>query len=178
MDDAFHQRLRVALQDKLPDGGSTTDCLNRLSVSSTVRAKTGAASSEPSMSLEDARGKLCKCLLCPGHRDALPAAGHTPQRQPVLPVLSIILSMRDIAISNREARSAMDIDIYRYLYELTTHALSAALRTPTSWPITAAWATSGRSVCPGSLAIPSSQTCVSGKPRLDAGLPHRAQKPL
>jgi hypothetical protein len=66
MDDAFHQRLRVALQEKgLPDSGSTTDCLNRLSASSTVKAKKrkhhpGASSSEPSMSLEDARGKLCK----------------------------------------------------------------------------------------------------------------------
>ena len=68
IDDAFHQRLRVALQNKgLPDSGSTTDCLNRLSASSTIKAKKrkhhpGAASSEPSSNLEDARGKLSKSV--------------------------------------------------------------------------------------------------------------------
>ena len=51
-------------QDKgLPDDGSATDCLSRLSASSTVRAKKrkhhpGAAFPDPTMSLEDARGKL------------------------------------------------------------------------------------------------------------------------
>ena len=66
MDDgAFHQRLRVALQEKgLPDGGSTTDCMNRLSAASGVKAKKrkhppGAAFPAVS-SPEDARGKLSK----------------------------------------------------------------------------------------------------------------------
>ena len=68
MDDAFHQRLRVALQEKgLPDSGSTTDCLNRLSASSTVKAKKrkhkpSAALPAPSSSPEDARGKLSKSI--------------------------------------------------------------------------------------------------------------------
>lgn len=68
MEDPFHQRLRVALQDKgLPDSGSTTDCLNRLSASSSVKPKKrkhhpGAASSAPSMSMEDARSKLSKSV--------------------------------------------------------------------------------------------------------------------
>ena len=66
MDDAFHQRLRVALQDKgLPDSGSTTECLTRLSASSTVKPKKrkhhpGAGSSAPSIDPEDARAKLSK----------------------------------------------------------------------------------------------------------------------
>eukprot|EP00966_Prymnesium_polylepis_P186216 4316723-Prymnesium_polylepis.1 len=60
MDDAFHQRLRVALQKKgLADSGSTTDCLDRLGASSMVKAKKrkhhpGASAPEPSMSLQDA----------------------------------------------------------------------------------------------------------------------------
>ena len=68
MDDAFHQRLRVALQKKgLPDSGSTTDCLNRLSASSQVKPKKrkhhpGAAASDPPMSLHDARSKLSKSV--------------------------------------------------------------------------------------------------------------------
>lgn len=67
-DGAFHQRLRVALQNKgLPDGGSTTDCLNRLSASSSVKPKKrkhhpGAALSAPPMSSEDARDKLTKSV--------------------------------------------------------------------------------------------------------------------
>ena len=67
MDDgAFHQRLRVALQEKgLPDGGSTTDCMNRLSAASGVKAKKrkhlpGAAFPAASSSPEDVRGKLSK----------------------------------------------------------------------------------------------------------------------
>ena len=68
MDDAFHQRLRVALKDKgLSDAGSATDCLNRLSASSSVKAKKrkhhpGAASSEASMNPSDARVKLSKSI--------------------------------------------------------------------------------------------------------------------
>ena len=68
MDDAFHQRLRVALQKKgLSDSGSTTDCLNRLSASSQVKPKKrkhypGAAASEPPMSLQDTRSKLSKSV--------------------------------------------------------------------------------------------------------------------
>ena len=67
MDNAsFHERLRVALQDKgLPDSGTTTDCLNRLSASSSVKPKKrkhhpGAASSAPCIDSEDARAKLSK----------------------------------------------------------------------------------------------------------------------
>ena len=70
MDDAsFHQRLRVALQNKgLPDGGSTTDCMNRLSAASGVKAKKrkhppgAAAAFAESSSPEDARGKLSKSI--------------------------------------------------------------------------------------------------------------------
>jgi hypothetical protein len=68
MDDAFHQRLRVALQKKgLADSGSTTDCLDRLGASSMVKAKKrkhhpGASAPEPSMSLQDARSKLRKSV--------------------------------------------------------------------------------------------------------------------
>ena len=60
--------MRVALQDKgLPDSGSTMDCLNRLSASSSVKPKKrkhhpGAASSAFSMSMEDARSKLSKSV--------------------------------------------------------------------------------------------------------------------
>ena len=69
MDDgAFHQRLRVALQNKgLPDGGSTTDCINRLSAASTVKPKKrkhnpSTAFPASSSSPEDARGKLSKSI--------------------------------------------------------------------------------------------------------------------